>query len=565
MLDPDNVIDNKKVILKDQLLKILPETEHASIAVGYFFISGLSVIIEPLKDVKKVRMLISNTTDKTTAETLIEGFHNIKDAQSQIDKINFVNKDRKERVILDASDNAKQSLEYMNQTHEEKTIVESLIHMLGSRRLEVRVYPKEKLHAKAYIFQPKNPDFSQGMGIVGSSNLSVAGISHNSELNLKTYNASDVNQLLTWFDDLWQDGLDFTEDFNIILNDSWAGRMYTPRELFLKAAYLEYKDKLEKKHEIDPIWEETFPKLFPFQRNAVDQGLTLFNEHGGIIIGDVVGLGKTYVGISLLKYLQLEGYRPLIICPPPLIPMWEKVCEDYEVDAKILSRGKLSQESFELYKDYRYRSRDLVLVDESHHFRNNDSRQYENLHQFMQSQDASAILLTATPYSNDARDVKNQIMLFHQTSKTSIPPANETDLDKYFRQVQKGKADLVELLKNIMIRRTRRYVLKQYGNEDTNGRKYLLVEDKKMYFPERKMKTERYDIDKVYQRKYQSIVDYLAKPNSGTARGLTLARYSLGLYLKPKYQDDKMYKELGVAGKKLIGLVRVLLLKRIGE
>lgn len=54
----DNVIDNKKIILKDELLKILPKTENASIAVGYFFISGLSAIIKPLKDVDKIRLLI---------------------------------------------------------------------------------------------------------------------------------------------------------------------------------------------------------------------------------------------------------------------------------------------------------------------------------------------------------------------------------------------------------------------------------------------------------------------------------------------------------------------------
>lgn len=563
MLHEDNVIDNKKVILKDQLFKFLPKTEHASIAVGYFFISGLSVIIEPLKDVDKTRLLISNTTDKTTAEALIEGFHSIKDAQTQIAKVDFVNNDRKAKVISDAKDNTRQSLENMHQTVEDKTVVETLVQMLETRHFEVRVYPKEKLHAKAYIFQLKSTEALQGMGIVGSSNMSVAGISHNSELNLKTYNPLDVNQLLIWFDGLWKEGLDFTEDFNIILKNSWAGRMYSPRDLFLKAAYLEYKDKLEEKHEIDPIWEETFPKLFQFQRNAVDQGLTMFKEYGGIIIGDVVGLGKTYIGIALLKYLQLQGHRSLIICPPPLIPMWEKICEDYEVDAKVLSRGKLSQENFELYQDYRYKSRDLVLIDESHHFRNNDSRQYENLQQFMQSQDAKAILLTATPYSNNEMDIKNQLMLFHPTRKTFIPPANETDLDKYFRQIKNGEANLVDLLRNIMIRRTRRYVLKQYGKDDGKGRKYLLVDKEKKYFPQRKMKTERYDIDKIYQRKYQTIVNYLAKPDSNTSGGLTLARYSLGLYLKAEYKDNKLYKELGIAGKKLIGLIRVLLLKRM--
>ena len=78
--------------------------------------------------------------------------------------------------------------------------------------------------------------------------------------------------------------------------------------------------------------------------------------------------------------------------------MWEKFCADYEVDAKILSRGKLSQENFELYQDYYFKDRDLVLLDESHHFRNHTSRQYENLLQFMQARDAKAILLTATPF-----------------------------------------------------------------------------------------------------------------------------------------------------------------------
>ena len=556
-IQEDNVIDNKKVVLKDELFKILPKTGNASIAVGYFFISGLSAIIEPIQNVDKIRLLISNTTDKNTAEALIEGFHSIREVCTEVDKKNFVNEDRKTKVKEDVKNNVTQSLERMEQTTEDKTVVEILIKMMKAKQIEVRVYPKEKLHAKAYIFQPKDTGFSQGMGIVGSSNLSLAGISQNSELNLKTYNTPDVKQLLEWFDELWKDGLEFTEQFEIILGRSWAGKTYSPYELFLKATYLEYKDKLEGQHEIDPIWGTTFPKLFPFQKNAVDQGLTMFELYGGVIIGDVVGLGKTYVGTALLKYLQLQEYRPLIICPPPLVPMWQRFCADYEVDAKILSRGKLSQDNFELYQDYLYKDRDLVLLDESHHFRNHTSRQYENLQQFMQARDAKAILLTATPYSNTATDIKNQIMLFHQSPKTFIPPANETDLDRYFRQVKNNEADLVDLLRNIMIRRTRRYVLNQWGKEDESGRKYLQVGNENKYFPKRKMQTERYDINKVYQRKYEKIVGLIDTEN------LTFARYSVGIYVKKKYKDIEIYKDLGIAGTKLVGLIRTLLLKRM--
>lgn len=92
MIREDNVIDNKKVILKDEPLKILPKTENASIAVGYFFISGLSVIIQSLKDIDKVRLLISNTTDKTTTEALIEGFHTIQEICIDVSKKKFVKK-----------------------------------------------------------------------------------------------------------------------------------------------------------------------------------------------------------------------------------------------------------------------------------------------------------------------------------------------------------------------------------------------------------------------------------------------------------------------------------------
>ena len=82
-IQEDNVIDNKKIILKDELLKILPSINNASIAVGYFFVSGLSAIIKPLQDLDKIRLLISNTTDKTTADALVAGFHRIKEAQKR--------------------------------------------------------------------------------------------------------------------------------------------------------------------------------------------------------------------------------------------------------------------------------------------------------------------------------------------------------------------------------------------------------------------------------------------------------------------------------------------------
>ena len=110
-----------------------------------------------------------------------------------------------------------------------------------------------------------------------------------------------------------------------------------------------------------------------------------------------------------------------------------------------------------------------------------------------------------------------------------------------------------------MIRRTRRYVITHWGKKDEKGRPYLVVGKPPVnkYFPERKMVTGRYDINKVYQRKYETIVGYLTKDH------LTFGRYSLGLYLKDEYKNVELYKDLGIAGKKLIGLIRTSMLKRM--
>ena len=94
-----NVIDNDKVLLKDELEAILPKTSTASIAVGYFFISGFAAILKALKETDKIRLLISDTTDQKTAEALIEGFKSIKDVQTEVEKKNLVNEKRKEQVL----------------------------------------------------------------------------------------------------------------------------------------------------------------------------------------------------------------------------------------------------------------------------------------------------------------------------------------------------------------------------------------------------------------------------------------------------------------------------------
>ncbi|HEX7179247.1 MAG TPA: DUF72 domain-containing protein [Nitrososphaeraceae archaeon] len=101
----DNVIDNKRKLLRDVLLASLPQAESASFALGYFFISGFNVIIEPIKHLKKLRLLISNTTNQSTAEALIEGFKTVRQAKKELEKDRFVNPKKINQLKLEANKN----------------------------------------------------------------------------------------------------------------------------------------------------------------------------------------------------------------------------------------------------------------------------------------------------------------------------------------------------------------------------------------------------------------------------------------------------------------------------
>ena len=116
--------------------------------------------------------------------------------------------DRRSAIVAASRENATRSLEHMSQTADEGMVVRVLLEMMRSKQIEVRVYPKEKLHAKAYMFHLRDSQVVEGVGIVGSSNLSLAGISHNSELNLKTANPAGLQRACqTGLTGLWDDGL----------------------------------------------------------------------------------------------------------------------------------------------------------------------------------------------------------------------------------------------------------------------------------------------------------------------------------------------------------------------
>ena len=566
MSDSDIVIDNEKIILQDKLQEYLVDTKQASIAVGYFFISGFAEIMNSLKKMEDskdpehmIRLLISPTTNRRTAEAMLAGNEAYEEVKRKSKK-----GESEEKSVEKTRVEVKKTLEYMPQSEKELLAVKKLIDLIRKKKLQVKVYTKEQLHAKAYIFELDNPHMER-VAIVGSSNLSISGIKQHAELNIRTAHPHDAQEVKEWFDRHWDDESckEFTEDIADILEYSWAGKKHTSSDVYGKAVIHEHEEN-PNEFLFDDITSKngiSF-ELFNFQKKAVSNAIKKLENYEGVIIADVVGMGKTFMGCAVLKHFkEKDRSKPLIICPPHLASMWEEHLKMFGVHGEIESRYKIGMEDNILQK---YTHCDLILIDESHNFRNSNTNAYKALLAFMEEKagDVKIIMLTATPISNTINDLKNQLKLFTSGGLEKIPPLGTIGLDEYFKGIendsglsQEGIEKIKELLKYILIRRTRTQIIKKYAKPD-GDRWYLEQHDGKKYFPKRRLQNpEEYDADKVYNNAYESIEKAIAE--------LNLARYAPGKYIKKEYAEDKKYQDLLQTTKPLVGIVRTSLLKRM--
>jgi HKD family nuclease len=186
-----DIIDNRNEKLVDHINRILSSTEAARFAVGYFFVSGLTSIAEKLAGVKELRLLIGNTTNRQTLEQLAEGYRRLEMVKDAMESQAYPKRTDAKRMSTETAENVRTSVELMDQTSEGEFLVKTLVRMIEEKRLKVHVYTKGRMHAKAYIFDyGKVFDKSgkpierheRGIAIVGSSNLTLSGVTHNTEL-----------------------------------------------------------------------------------------------------------------------------------------------------------------------------------------------------------------------------------------------------------------------------------------------------------------------------------------------------------------------------------------------
>lgn len=590
-----DIIDNRNQKLVDHINRILSSTEAARFAVGYFFLSGLTSIAKKLAGVKELRLLIGNTSNRETLEQLAEGYRRLELVADTVEAEKYPKRTETKNMAAETAENIRAGIELMDQTDEGETLVRTLVQMIEEKRLKVRIYTKGRLHAKAYIFEygtvfdrkGKPVDrHEKGIAIVGSSNLTLSGVTHNTELNVVVQGNDNHAELTRWFEELWDESQDFDGILMQEMQQSWALAPVRPYDIYVKTLYALVHDRLEGEDDRDILWEdEITARLADFQKVAVRQAIQMTRDHGGAFVADVVGLGKSYIGAAIVKHFERTDHaRPLIVCPAPLVEMWQRYDEVYQLNARVLSMGFLREDnsgsaSF-LLEDKKYSDRDFVLVDESHNLRYPDTQRYKVLQAFLAT-GRRCCFLTATPRNKSAWDVYHQIKLFHQDDKTDLP-VDPPDLKQFFRLIEKGEKKLPDLLANILIRRTRNHILRWYGydaithqpldpsrfREYQDGRRaYVIVAGKHQFFPKRELETIEYSIEDTYQGLYLQLRSYLGKGRNlpapkPPAGELTYARYGLWHYVLKEKQRREPYASLHRAGANLRGLVRILLFKR---
>jgi len=604
---PHQIIDNRSKKLIDEINLQLNETIKAKIAVGYFFISGLTAIKDQLRkksddgsyQIKEVRLLIGNTTNRQTIEELAQGYRLYEKIEKELEKLQRPGTAEKKIERQQAVAEVRCVIGEIDQSQDNENLIQMLYEMIIEERLKVKVYVKSKLHAKAYIFDFIHPQpNSKGIAIVGSSNLSLAGLTNNTELNVYVHDNGENHEALTnWFNELWDESEDFNESMLEELKESWAIKQATPYDIYMKTIYTLLKDRLEGIEGKEFLWtNEITEQLADFQKVAVKQLIGIIKQYGGAFAADVVGVGKSYIGAAVLKHFSItENAKPLIICPKSLEEMWKNYNAQYSLNAEIVPLSLLkegdpdSDEWNFLVKDIKYRDRNFILVDESHHFRHHLPQRYKVLFDFIQTSKKKILLMTATPRNSAANDVYNQIKLFHPEDITRIP-IHPPNLKEYFKIINNPETArsvanrmFQQLVQYVLVRRTRIHILKYYGYDSVIHRKidpdkfddylvgdkqaYIKVAGKPTFFPKRLIDTVRYSISETYQGLYDQIrktlgkhkFDYTKDPIQGE---LTYARFALWHYVKKEKQKVRPYSELHRAGANLRGIMRVLLFKR---
>ncbi|HSW13228.1 MAG TPA: helicase-related protein [Solimonas sp.] len=535
-------------------------SKSIDVATGYFEIGALLALGDEWQKVDGIRILMGDEVSRRTKKAFDEGLARV---ASRLDQ--SIESEKKKNDFLDG--------------------VAAIVEAIRSRKIQCRVYRKDKFHAKAYITHGRL-EVVGSSALVGSSNFTAPGLSQNIELNVQITGAP-VAVLQEWYEQHWEQAEDVTEDVLKVIERHVQD--YSPFQVYAKSLYEFFRG-----HELTATeWERNHSAIYrilaPYQREGYHALLKRSGRYKGAFLCDGVGLGKTYVGLMLIERLVVHDRLKVALFVPKSArkPVWERALRQrlphlfgkysqLEIfNHTDLMRGGSVAEDIE---SVRQRA-DVILVDEAHHFRNTGTKgdeddpqsRYWKLYQLAEGK--TLFMLTATPVNNRLRDLQHMIELFsrRQADYFKDAPLGIHSLPGHFRKMEKDlersldrvadggedvQTDMLEaelvlgtdaLFQSLVVQRSRAYVRRSL---DAAGETDIL-------FPKpREPKVQPYSVKQTYGKLLQMLEDAFSKDKP---------LFSLAIYYPYAYYtgDEQVIDSLAEGRQKqVVSLIRTQFLKR---
>lgn len=455
-------------------------------------------------------------------------------------------------------------------TAQAKRMVEWLrsADLQGNAKVEVRRYSDGFLHGKAYLVE----DGAAQAAIAGSSNMTYAGLALNGELNLGTGGGtSSAGKVHEWFEHFWK----VSEPYDLAELYGRLWDLHTPWAVYLRMLWELYGHHLDADENPNV---RTGLNLTRFQADGVARMERLLDEHGGVLVADEVGLGKTFLaGEVIYRTANINRQRVLIVAPAALkTAMWEPflMTHDFSRWVKVYSyeevRNRLDPDKgpidtfLQEIEDY-----SLVVIDEAHNLRNSGAQRSGAVDRVITAgSPKKVVLLTATPVNNSLTDLETLIKYFIRDdarfAALGIPSIRE--YIKHARAIDPANLTpehLFDLMDQVAVRRTRKFVKEHYTNE------LIIGPDGKpmtIKFPQPKVRRIDYELDNEGLALIDAMVYALDDPTDPHAprawedRSRDPKRLMLARYLSSMYTVDHDLQEYQITN---AGLLRSGLLKRL--
>lgn len=478
------LIDNVTTKVSDTLSNSIQENDKLSVMAGLFSIFAFDHLKDSLSRLESARILFSQA----------KGFDE-QSVTSPFGSLNGSELENKFRNQLNQKAIAKEFARWID----EKASVR-LVKQAGAVHQHITHVssPTKSLAISGAQFN------GQGIGLTETNGFDMISLA----------SSDQAQELLSFFNKVWSSKGQVVEAKDQLKTElSKLTADNTPQFIYFLTLYNIFKDFVGDLQEESILKTKTgfkdtivWNKLYKFQRDGVLGAIDKLEHFNGCIIADSVGLGKTFEALAVIKYYELRNDKVLVLCPKKLRDNWliytqndkRNLLANDRFNYDVLNHTDMSRNtgySGDInLETINWGNYDLVVIDESHNFRNNNPKKdgrnrYQRLLEdiIQAGVKTKVLMLSATPVNNRLNDMKNQVAFITEANDQALADHGINSIESTLRQAQsrfskwaeqdpevRTSKDLLDsmnfdyfkLLDIYTIARSRKHIEKYYGTED---------------------------------------------------------------------------------------------------